>query len=58
MSKRQMVLRRGRHAGWWIEGRRAGGRLFMMTWWPTKGMASWVAHWFGGPAEVAGAGSP
>ena len=33
----------------------SSGRLFMMTWWPTR---AWPARspWFGGPAEVVGAG--
>jgi len=57
MRKRRVVLRRGRHTGWWVEGRWASGRLFMMNWWPTQGMARTVARWFGGPAEVVGAGS-
>ncbi len=39
MSGRQVVVRRGRHLGWWVEGRWASGRLFMMTWWPTEGLA-------------------
>ena len=54
MSKGRVILRRGRHTGWWVEGRRASGSLFMMTWWPTKGMARTVAHWFGSTAEVVG----
>jgi hypothetical protein len=36
LSDRQVVLREGRHVGWWVEGRAAGGRLFMKTWWPTQ----------------------
>lgn len=43
--------------GWWVEGRWASGRLFMMTWWPTQGMARTVATWFGGPTQVVGAES-
>jgi len=57
MSDRRVILRRGRHTGWWVEGRWGSGRLFMMTWWPTQGMARTVARWFGGPAEVVGAGT-
>jgi len=57
MSKGRVVLRRGRHSGWWVEGRWSSGRLFMMTWWPTQGMARAVARWFGGPAEIVGTGS-
>ena len=40
MSDRQVVLRRGRHVGWWVEGRAAGGRLLMKTWWPTQGASA------------------
>ena len=52
MSKRRVIVRRGRHTGWWVEGRWASGRLFMMTWWPTQGIARTIARWFGGRAEV------
>jgi hypothetical protein len=38
VSDRQVVVRQGRRLGWWIEGRAAGGRLFMKTWWPTQGL--------------------
>ena len=54
MSTRQVSVHRGRHLGWWVEGRRANGRLFMMTWWPTQGIARTIARWFGGRAEVVG----
>jgi hypothetical protein len=50
MSERQVVLRRGRRAGWWVEGRSSGGRLFMKTWWPTQDLARAVARLVGGPA--------
>jgi hypothetical protein len=46
MSDRQVVVRRGRRLGWWVEGRSAGGRLFMKTWWPTQGLARTVARLF------------
>lgn len=46
MSQRTTRIRRGRHVGWWAEGRRANGRLFMMTWWPTEGLARGVARLF------------
>ena len=49
MSGRQVVLRRGRHFGWWVVGRKRNGRLFMMTWWPSQGLAMTVARLFGGP---------
>ena len=51
MGDRQVVLRRGRRVGWWAEGRSAGGRLFMKTWWPTRGLARAVARLVGGRAE-------
>jgi hypothetical protein len=50
MSGRRVVLRRGRRVGWWVEGRSAGGRLFMKTWWPTQGLARAVARLVGGRA--------
>lgn len=50
VSDRQVVLRRGRRVGWWVEGRSAGGRLFMKTWWPTQGLARTVARLVGGRA--------
>jgi hypothetical protein len=54
VSDRQVVLRRGRHVGWWVEGRSASGRLFMKTWWPTQGLARTVARWVGGRADPGG----
>jgi hypothetical protein len=54
VSDRQVVLRRGRRVGWWVEGRSAGGRLFMKTWWPTKGLARAVAQLVGGRAADPG----
>lgn len=47
MSTRRTAVHRGRHVGWWAEGRRANGHLFMMTWWPTEGLARTVARLFG-----------
>jgi hypothetical protein len=41
---RPLVIHRGRRFGWWIEGRKATGRRYMWTWWPTKGLALWVAR--------------
>ena len=54
MSDRDVVLRRGRHIGWWVEGRSAGGRLFMKTWWPTEGLARAVARLVGARTEPGG----
>ena len=45
MSDRRVVVRRGRRLGWWVEGRSAGGRLLMKTWWPTQGLARAIARW-------------
>ena len=39
-----LVIHRGRRFGWWIEGRKSNGRRYMLTWWPTKGFASFVAR--------------
>jgi hypothetical protein len=52
MPDRKVSVRRGRFLGWWVEGRWASGRLsgqlFMLTWWPTKGLARTVARLVGG----------
>ena len=48
MNARRTMVRRGRHYGWWAEGRRGNGRLFMMTWWPTEGLARGIARLFDG----------
>jgi hypothetical protein len=58
VGERRVVLRRGRHTGWWVEGRGAGGHLFLKTWWPTQGLARMVARWFGGPVEVVDSDTP
>jgi hypothetical protein len=39
-----LVIHHGRHVGWWIEGRKANGHRYMWSWWPTKGLASFVAR--------------
>jgi hypothetical protein len=39
-----LVIRHGRRFGWWIEGRKSNGRRYMFTWWPTKGIAGFVAR--------------
>ena len=52
MRARTVIVRPGRHYGWWVEGRWvASGTLFMLTWWPTQAMAQAIARWFGGGAE-------
>ena len=43
MTERQVLVRRGRHFGWWVEGRKASGGLFIKTWWPTEGLARAIA---------------
>ena len=48
MNRRKVTVHRGRHVGWWVEGRKANGHLFMMTWWPTQGLARTVARLVGG----------
>ncbi len=54
MTSRHVTLHRGRHLGWWVEGRRANGRLFMMTWWPARGLARAIARLVGGdPGRAA-----
>ena len=45
VTTRQVTVRPGRHFGWWAEGRRANGGLFMKTWWPTQG---WPKRLHGG----------
>jgi hypothetical protein len=51
VTTRNVVLRRGKHFGWWVIGRKKSGGLFMYTWWPTQGIAQTVARWFGGPTR-------
>jgi hypothetical protein len=48
MADRKVSVRRGRFLGWWVEGRWASGRRFMLTWWPTEGLARTVARLVGG----------
>ncbi|WP_328475835.1 hypothetical protein OHA21_20365 [Actinoplanes sp. NBC_00393] len=52
MGTRQMKVHPGRHFGWWAEGRRASGRLFMKTWWPAEGLARGVARLLSGGSPV------
>jgi hypothetical protein len=51
VSERRVVVRRGGHYGWWVDGRSARGSRFMLTWWPTERIARTVARWVGGRAE-------
>jgi len=50
--KRQVRVKRGKHWGWWAEGRWPNGHLFMYTWWPTEGLARTVARLFSGGAPL------
>ena len=47
VRERHVVVRRGRHVGWWVDGRYATGGRFMLTWWPTERIARAVARWVG-----------
>jgi hypothetical protein len=47
MRNRRVVVRRGRHVGWWVEGRWANGHLFMMSWLPVEFLARAVARLVG-----------
>ena len=58
MRTRSLTLHPGRHLGWWAEGRFAGGRLFMMTWWPTQGLARFAARLVGGGHPIQTARHP
>ena len=55
MSEQNLVIRRGRHFGWWIQGR-AGRGFMMFDWWPTKRLALMVARFWVRAAKRAGAG--
>ena len=55
MSDQHLVIRRGRHIGWWIQGR-VGRGLKTFDWWPTKGLALIVARFWVRAAKRAGAG--
>ena len=52
-----LVIRRGRRFGWWIEGRKSNGRLYMFTWWPTRGLASLIARMWAAIVQRLGRGS-
>jgi hypothetical protein len=55
MKDQHVVIRRGRHVGWWIEGR--AGRGFMVwDWWPTKRLALMSARFWARGARRVGAG--
>jgi hypothetical protein len=52
MPGRQVEVRRGRRVGWWVEGRSAGGRRFMLTGRPTRSLARAVARLVGGGEDA------
>ena len=52
-----LVIRHGRRFGWWIEGRKSNGRLYMFTWWPTKGLASLIARMWAAIVRRLGRGT-
>jgi hypothetical protein len=41
-TKPHFTIRPGRHVGWWIDGRRANGRRFLLWWCPTRRIAEWA----------------
>ena len=53
MAGRKATVRPGRRFGWWVEGRKANGKLFMKTWWPVHGIALAIARWVAGPEDPA-----
>ena len=54
MADQHLVIRRGRRFGWWIDGR--SKRLFVMDWWPTRGLALRVANVWARGVRRAGVG--
>jgi hypothetical protein len=40
-----VIVRRGRHVGWWVDGWRRGGHRVAWTWWPSERLARWFARW-------------
>jgi hypothetical protein len=46
VTERHVTVSRGRHFGWWVDGRKANGRRSMKTWWPTERMAQAIARLF------------
>ncbi len=40
-----VVVRQGRHVGWWVDGWRRDGRRVAWTWWPFERLARWFARW-------------
>ena len=48
VSERNVVVRPGKHTGWWVVGRKSNTRVFMYVWMPTRSLADAVARWAGG----------
>ena len=48
MGERRVVVRRGRHLGWWVGGWKGSGGRFMLSRWPTERMANAMTRWIGG----------
>lgn len=46
MTARNVIVRPGHRFGWWVEGRKANGKLFMKTW--CGRVKRWRARWPGG----------
>lgn len=57
MTTRNVIVRPGHRFGWWVEGRKANGKLFMKTWWPSEALARTVARWVGGQDDGGAAPS-
>jgi len=53
-----VIVRRGKHLGWWVEGRKTNGKLFMLTWWPIEALARTIARWVGGRSDGASTPEP
>jgi hypothetical protein len=58
VSTRNVIVRRGKHLGWWVEGRKTNGKLFMLTWWPIEALARTIARWVGGRSDGASTPEP
>jgi hypothetical protein len=46
VTTRNVIVRRGQRFGWWVEGRKSNGKLFMKTWWPSEPLARAAARWW------------
>jgi len=48
MTQHDVNVRRGKHFGYWVVGRKASGGVFMYVWWPSQKMAESLARWVRG----------